>query len=197
MSLILASSSPFRKTVLNKLGVDFDTVSPNIDESRKKGETPKQLVFRLAQEKAYEVAKTHSGLIIASDQLATLDSGTGIDDKVLGKPQTHENAVKQLQKSAGNTVTFFTSLTLLNTNTDNMQTIVDTFKVIFKQLSTEQIEDYLQKDKPYQCAGSFKSESLGATLFERTEGEDPDALIGLPLIQLVKMLANEGIDIPK
>ncbi|MBT3195228.1 MAG: septum formation inhibitor Maf [Candidatus Ruthia sp.] len=195
MSLILASSSPFRKEVLNKLGMDFDTVSPDIDESRRDGETPEQLVYRLAQEKATEVAKTQSGLIIASDQVATLGSGTQIDDEVLTKPRSHENAIKQLQQSSGNTVTFVTSLTLLNTNTNNIQTIVETFKVVFKTLTTKQIDNYLKKEQPYNCAGSFKSEALGISLFERLEGNDPNTLIGLPLIQLIKMLENEGVDI--
>ncbi|SMN13550.1 FIG146278: Maf/YceF/YhdE family protein [Bathymodiolus heckerae thiotrophic gill symbiont] len=189
MSLILSSSSIFRKQLLDKLGVDFNTVSPEIDESHKSGETPEQLVFRLAQQKAFAVAKTHSGLVIASDQVATLKG------EILGKPHTHENAIKQLEQSSGNSITFFTSLALLNTNTNKIQTIVEITKVVFRVLSAEQIENYLQKERPYNCAGSFKSEALGITLFERIEGSDPNALIGLPLIQLIKMLENEGIDI--
>jgi MAF protein len=195
VSLILASSSPFRKELLAKLGLEFSTVAPDIDESRKNGETPEQLVYRLAEEKAVEVAKTQSGLIIASDQVATLGSGTQVNDEILTKPQSHENAIKQLQQSSGNTVTFVTSLTLLNTNTNNSQTIVETFKVIFKVLNDKQIDRYLKKEQPYNCAGSFKSEALGISLFERLEGNDPNTLIGLPLIQLVKMLENEGVDI--
>ncbi len=195
MSLILASSSPFRKTLLNQLGVAFAVVVPDIDESRQENETPEQLVFRLAQEKARKVAKTHSGLIIASDQVATLADGTGVDDVVLTKPHTHENAVRQLEKSSGNVVTFLTSLMLLNTKTDRMQTIVHISKVFFKVLDAETIENYLRIDQPYQCAGSFKSETpLGASLFERIEAEDADAIVGLPLIQLTKMLKNEGIN---
>ncbi len=195
MSLILASSSPFRKTLLNQLGVVFAIVVPDIDESRQENETPEQLVFRLAQEKARKVAKTHSGLIIASDQVATLADGTGVDDVVLTKPHTHENAVRQLEKSSGNVVTFLTSLMLLNTKTDRMQTIVHISKVFFKVLDAETIENYLRIDQPYQCAGSFKSETpLGASLFERIEAEDADAIVGLPLIQLTKMLKNEGIN---
>ena len=198
MSLILASSSLFRKQLLNKLGLAFDVVSPNIDESRKHGETPKQLVFRLAEEKAFEVAKTHSGLIIASDQVATLEDGTKIEDAILTKPHTHEKAIQQLAKSSGKAVTFLTSLTLLNTNTDNIQTIVHTSRVFFKALSAEKIEEYLQKDKPYNCAGSFKSETIsGASLFQRIESDDPDAMMGLPLILLTKMLKNEGVEILK
>ncbi len=195
MSLILASSSPFRKTLLNQLGVVFAIVVPDIDESRQENETPEQLVFRLAQEKARKVAKTHSGLIIASDQVATLADGMGVDDVVLTKPHTHENAIRQLEKSSGNVVTFLTSLTLLNTTTDKMQTIIHISKVFFKVLSTETIENYLRADRPYKCAGSFKSETpLGVSLFERIEAEDTDAIVGLPLIQLTKMLENEGIN---
>jgi len=195
VSLILASSSPFRKKLLTKLGLEFSTHAPDIDESRKDSETPEQLVYRLAEEKANKVAKTQSGLIIASDQVATLGSGMQVDDEILSKPHTHENAIKQLQQSSGNTVTFVTSLTLLNTDTDNMQTIVETFKVIFKVLNDKQIDNYLKKEQPYNCAGSFKSEALGISLFERLEGNDPNTLIGLPLIQLIKMLENEGVDI--
>jgi len=195
VSLILASSSPFRKELLTKLGLDFSTHAPDIDESRKDSETPEQLVYRLAEEKAAEVAKTQSGLIIASDQVATLGSGTQADDKILTKPHTHENAIKQLQQSSGNTVTFVTSLTLLNTSTGNIQTVIENFKVIFRVLSAEQIDNYLKKERPYNCAGSFKSEALGISLFERLEGNDPNTLIGLPLIQLIKMLEHEGVDI--
>lgn len=198
MLLILASSSPFRKKLLYKLNLEFDTVSPEINESRRDNETPRQLVFRLAQEKACEVAKTHNGLIIASDQVATLADGTGINDVVLTKPQSHKNAVKQLGQSSGRVVTFLTSLALLNTNTNNMQIYVHTSKVFFKTLSTEKIENYLQQEQPYQCAGSFKSETpLGASLFDRIEGKDADAMVGLPLIQLIKMLKKEGVNILK
>ncbi|CAB5495202.1 Septum formation protein Maf [Bathymodiolus thermophilus thioautotrophic gill symbiont] len=198
MSLILASSSPFRKKLLKKLSLDFDIVSPEIDESRQDNETPKQLVFRLAQEKAREVAKTHSGLIIASDQVATLADGAGVDDEILTKPQSHKNATRQLEQSSGNVVTFLTSLTLLNAHTNNMQTYIHTSKVFFKVLSAEKIEDYLQKEQPYNCAGGFKSETpLGVSLFERIEGDDVDAMVGLPLIQLAKMLEKEGVSILK
>ncbi len=189
MSLILASSSPFRKELLNKLGMDFDSVSPDIDESRRANETPEQLVLRLAQEKAREVAKTHSGLIIGSDQVATLG------DEILTKPNNHENAVKQLKQSSGNSVIFLTSLALLDTDSNTIDTHVEKTKVVFKVLSAQQIENYLQKEKPYHCAGSFKSEALGVSLLERIEGNDPNALIGLPLIQLIKMLENQGVDV--
>ena len=195
MSLILASSSPFRKELLNKLGLPFSCHSPNIDEARQNNETPEQLVFRLAQNKARKVAESHNGLIIASDQIATLQNGLGVDDKILGKPHTHKNAVKQLSECSGKTATFMTSLCLLNTDNGNIQTIVEPFKTNFRQLSTSQINTYLHKEQPYNCAGSFKSEGLGISLFSSLEGNDPNTLIGLPLIQLIQLLANEGVDI--
>jgi septum formation protein len=195
VALILASSSPFRQTLLNKLGLEFSVQSPDIDESRKPGESPEQLVYRLAQDKAREVAKSKPGLIIASDQVATLQDGLGAQDVVLGKPHTHENAIKQLSACSGNVVTFVTSLCLLNTNSGNIQTIVENYKVVFRTLKPEQIDNYLKKEQPYNCAGSFKSEGLGISLFTSLEGRDPNTLIGLPLIQLIKLLENEGIDI--
>ena len=144
MSLILASSSPFRKAILERLGVSFITVSPNIDETRKTAETPYDLVYRLAEEKAKEVAKTHSGLIIASDQVATLDSGNDEGDEILTKPLTHENAFAQLQKSSGRTVTFLTSVALLNTETGILQNHVEFFRVVFKSLRDNHILSYLE-----------------------------------------------------
>ena len=193
MSLILASSSPFRKAILEQLTVDFSTVPPDIDESRQAGEAPHQLVYRLSREKAYEVGKTHSGLIIASDQVATLASGNGVNDEILTKPHTRENAIKQLQMSSGNTVTFLTSLALLNTKTSALQNHVEIFKVVFRTLTDLEINNYLDKEDTLKCAGSFKSEGLGVALFERMEGDDPNSLIGLPAIHLIKMLAKEGV----
>lgn len=189
MSLILASSSPFRKALLSKLGLKFSTIAPNINELPQAHEKPEQLVYRLAIDKAYAVAKTQTGLIIASDQVAVLEG------QILTKPKTHANAVKQLQQSSGKTVDFLTSLALLDTNTNNIQTVVEPFKVVFKPLENQQIQYYLTQEKPYNCAGGFKSEGLGISLFERLEGNDPNTLIGLPLIQLVKMLQNVGVDV--
>jgi len=195
VSLILASSSPFRKAILERLGVAFITVSPNIDETRKTPETPYELVYRLAEEKAKEVAKTHSGLIIASDQVATLDSGDEEGDEILNKPLTHQNAFRQLKKSSGRTVTFLTSIALLNTETTILQNHVEFSRVFFKSLSDTHILSYLEKEDVLNCAGSFKSEGLGVSLFNRTESNDPNALIGLPTIQLIKMLAKENVHI--
>jgi len=195
VSLILASSSPFRKAILEKLDVSFITVSPNIDETRKTAETPYDLVYRLAEEKAKEVANTHSGLIIAADQVATLDSGNEEGDEILHKPLTHQNAYAQLQKSSGRTVTFLTSIALLNTETGILQNHVEFFIVVFKSLSDNHILSYLEKEDVLNCAGSFKSEGLGAALISRMEGNDPNSLIGLPTIQLTKMLAKENVHI--
>ncbi|MDB4139305.1 Maf family nucleotide pyrophosphatase [Candidatus Thioglobus sp.] len=195
MSLILASSSPFRKAILEKLRIDFKSAAPNINESRKNGESPFNLVNRLSKEKALEVAKSHSGLIIASDQVATLGNGNNEDDEIFTKPGSHENAFLQLKKSSGKTITFLTGLALLNTETLKIQTHVELFKVTFKQLSDNQILSYLNKEDVLNCAGSFKSEGLGIVLFSSMEGNDPNSLIGLPTIQLIKMLAKENVHI--
>ncbi len=195
MSLILASSSPFRKAILEKLRIDFKTASPDINESRENGESPFNLALRLSQEKALEVAKSHSGLIIASDQVATLGNGNNAQDEIFTKPGSHENAFLQLKKSSGKTITFLTGLALLNTETLKIQTHVELFKVTFKQLSDNQILSYLNKEDVLNCAGSFKSEGLGIALFSNMEGSDPNSLIGLPTIQLIKMLAKENVHI--
>lgn len=195
MSLILASSSPFRKAILEKLRIDFKAAAPNINERRKNGESPFNLVNRLSKEKALEVAKSHSGLIIASDQVATLGNGNNEDDEIFTKPGSHENAFLQLKKSSGKTITFLTGLALLNTETLKIQTHVELFKVTFKQLSDNQILSYLNKEDVLNCAGSFKSEGLGIALFSSMEGNDPNSLIGLPTIQLIKMLAKENVHI--
>jgi MAF protein len=193
--LILASSSPFRKAILEKLGVVFVTASPDVDEARHDGETPYNLVLRLAAAKAKKVAKSHSGLIIASDQVATFGLGTDETDEILTKPLTHENAFKQLKQSSGRTVTFLTSITLLNTETNNLQNHVEFFQVFFKTLSDNQIRSYLEKENVLNCAGGFKSEGLGIALFSCMKGDDPNSLIGLPTIKLVDMLAKENVHI--
>jgi len=195
VSLILASSSPFRKAILEKLLIDFETASPDINESRKKGESPFNLVNRLSKEKALEVGKSHSGLIIGSDQVATLGNGNNEEDEIFTKPGSNENAFLQLKKSSGKTITFLTGLALLNTETLKIQTHVELFKVTFKQLSDNQILSYLNKEDVLNCAGSFKSEGLGIALFSNMKGNDPSSLIGLPIIQLIKMLSKENFHI--
>ncbi|MDP6163164.1 MAG: nucleoside triphosphate pyrophosphatase [Candidatus Thioglobus sp.] len=195
MSLILASSSPFRKAILDKLGLPFDVIAPEIDEMRKNNESPFDLVMRLSKEKALEVSKTHSGLIIASDQVATLNSGENVEDEILTKPGTHENAFLQLKKSSGKSVNFLTGLALMNTDTKEIQLHVEYYKVKFKTLSDNQILNYLSKEDALNCAGSFKSEGLGIALFNSMEGDDPNSLIGLPTIQLINMLARENVHV--
>jgi len=195
VSLILASSSPFRKTILDNLGLTFKVVAPEINEARKANESPINLVSRLSKEKALAVSKFHSGLIIASDQVATLDSGENEDDVILTKPGSHENAFLQLKKSSGKTVNFLTGLVLMNTNTLHTQLHVEHFKVTFKLLSDNQILNYLSKEDVLNCAGSFKSEGLGAELLSQMEGNDPNSLIGLPTIRLIDMLAKEDVQV--
>ena len=193
MSLILASSSPFRKAILDKLGLDFEVVAPKINEDRRVNESPIDLVTRLSKEKAVAVAKSKTGLIIASDQVATLDTGYKANDSVLTKPGSHKNAFLQLKKSSGKTVNFLTGLVLMNTKNLNTQVHVEHFKVSFKTLSDNQILKYLSKEDVLNCAGSFKSEGLGIALFTEMEGNDPNSLIGLPTIQLIDMLAKENV----
>jgi MAF protein len=188
--ITLASTSPYRKELLERLGIEFDIASPDVDETPLAGESPETLVKRLSEDKARAVAATHAGLIIGSDQVAT--SGNDI----LGKPGIHERAREQLRKLSGKSVIFHTGLCLLNTDTNETQVEVVPFAVQFRQLTDEQIERYLQHDRPYNCAGSFKSEGLGIALFERMHGDDPSALIGLPLIRLTSMLAQAGVVLP-
>lgn len=190
MKLILASTSPFRKAILDKLGVDFDTASPETDETELANETPQQLVERLSIAKAKAIAdKVNDALVIGSDQVSV------INGEIIGKPHTHENAVKQLQNASGKTVTFYTGLCLYNSSTQQYQSEVVPFNVVFRDLTDQQIENYLRKEEPYNCAGSFKSEALGIVLFEKLEGEDPNTLMGLPLIRLIKMLDKEQFPI--
>jgi septum formation protein len=191
MQLILASSSPFRQAVLKKLPLDFKTDTPDVDENPLPDETPEQLVKRLAEAKAQAIAARYPhSLIIGSDQVAVLNG------EILGKPGNHDNAIIQLRKASGQQVIFQTGLCLLNTDTGKTQVSCVPFKVQFRPLSNEQIERYLDYEKPYNSAGSFKSEGLGITLFESLQGDDPNTLIGLPLIELVRMLENEGITLP-
>jgi len=187
-NLVLASSSPWRRQVLDKLGLPYRTKHPEIDETPLPTENPGELVARLALEKARAVAPTfRDALIIGSDQVAVLD------DRIIGKPGTHERARQQLKSASGRTLSFLTGLCLLNTTTGKHQLSVVPYHVHFRPLSDELIEGYLQHEQPYNCAGSFKSEASGIVLFERLEGDDPNALIGLPLIELVRMLEREGV----
>lgn len=188
--LILASSSEYRRQLLQKLLIPFNSISPNVDESALAGEKPQETALRLAQEKAKKIGNEYPhALVIGCDQVATLDG------EQLGKPLNHNNATTQLQKMRGREVVFHSALCLYNAATGNMQADVVPYLVKFRQLSDEQIESYLTKEQPYHCAGSAKSEGLGIALIERMLGEDPNALIGLPLIKLITMLHNEGINV--
>ncbi|MBY6188594.1 Maf-like protein [Marinobacter hydrocarbonoclasticus] len=188
--LVLGSTSPFRRELLQKLGLPFVCDKPEVDETALEGESAQALVARLAEAKAKAVAERHpDALVIGSDQVAVV-AGT-----ILGKPHTHDKAVAQLTAASGEVVTFYTGLCLYNSETGQAQTLVEPFEVAFRNLSAAQIEGYLNAEQPYNCAGSFKSEGLGIMLFDRLTGRDPNALIGLPLISLGELLANEGVDV--
>jgi septum formation protein len=189
MKLLLASSSRYRKTLLDRLQLDFETDVPDVDESRLAGESPTALVQRLAHDKAHAVSKRHAeSLIIGSDQVAI------VGDSVLGKPGNFDNNVEQLTQLSGRAVQFLTGLCLLNSKNGEEQLDVVEFDVVFRALSRAQIEAYVCREKPFDCAGGFRSEGLGISLFESMRG-DPTALIGLPLIRLVKMLDGQGVDV--
>ena len=190
MKLVLGSTSPFRKALLEKLHVDFECDSPDIDETPLENETVEDMVVRLAIAKAKTIAERHpNALIIGSDQSAVLNS------EKLSKPGNFENAFAQLSRASGQKITFQTGLCLLNSSTGNIQSACVPYTVVFKELTPTMIKNYLLKEEPYNCAGSFKSEALGIALFERFEGSDPNSLIGLPLIKLVSFLENEGFSI--
>jgi len=186
--LVLASSSPFRRALLARLGLAFETVSPEIDETPQPGETPEALVERLAIAKARAGARVHPrALVIGSDQVAVHGAA------MVGKPRDHADAVRQLRAASGSRVVLHTGLALLDGASGRLQHAVVPFAGHFRALSDARIERYLRKEQPYDCAGSVKSEGLGIALIERFEGDDPNALIGLPLIRLVRMLENEGV----
>lgn len=188
--LVLASSSPYRQALLAKLGLPFTAATPAVDESARAGESAAALVERLACAKAAALAERFPHhLIIGSDQVA------GLDGEILGKPGHFDAARRQLQAASGRRVTFFTGLCLLDTRDGTRHSLVEPFSVVFRPLSDAQIDAYLRREQPFDCAGSFKSEGLGIALFERLEGDDPNALVGLPLIRLVALLGAAGIDV--
>ncbi|WP_133245531.1 Maf family protein [Pelagibaculum spongiae] len=187
LRLVLASSSAYRKALLEKLVSDFETASPQFDETLTTNESVKAAVGRLAQGKAQSLNNRFANsLIIGSDQLAYCDG------QILGKPGNHQNATQQLLSVSGKEVIFYTGLCLLNTQTGQAQVSVETFHVGFRQLDEAEIDRYLKKDQPYDCAGSFKCESAGISLFRYMRGDDPNTLVGLPLIRLCEMLRQEG-----
>jgi septum formation protein len=188
--LVLASSSVYRSELLKRLQLPFATMAPNVDEAPLPNESARTTSARLAQEKARAVAGHYpDSLIIGSDQVALLEG------RQLGKPITHDNAVKQLRAMRGKTTHFYTALALLNSKTGNMQTEVAENFVTLHDLSDAEIEGYLQKEQPYHCAGSTKCEGLGIALISKMTGDDPNALIGLPLILLVQMLRRENVSL--
>jgi septum formation protein len=189
-TLVLASSSSSRVALLERLGLPFEIRAPNVNETPLPAEQPEQLVSRLAEAKARAVGIGFSkALVIDADQVALL----GQD--ILGKPGTYERAVQQLRAASGRKVNFYTGLCVLNTATGQTQTRIEIFQVQFRHLTEAQIEHYLQREQPYQCAGSFRSEGLGIALFKHLRGDDPTTLIGLPLIRLTELLAQEGYSV--
>lgn len=189
LPLILASTSRYRRELLKKLEMPFQAAAPQVDELPLPGESPRQLVLRLAQAKAQALAEKYPHhLIIGSDQVCVLDG------RITGKPHSEENARRQLRAASGHVVTFYTGLALYNSASGHLQTECEPFDVHFRKLSDAEISRYIQKEQPLNCAGSFMSEGLGITLFERLEGRDPNTLVGLPLIALCKMLRHEGAD---
>jgi len=188
--LILASTSPFRKQLLEKLHLSFSTANPQVIEDPLPNETAIQLVERLAITKAQAVCNDFTdALIIGSDQVC-LNNG-----EILGKPGNFDNAFKQLKAASGQHVTFYTGLAVVNSKTGKVQSLVEPYEVYFRELSDEMITNYLNKEQPYNCAGSFKSEGFGISLFSQFTGKDPNSLIGLPLISLIEMLEKEGLTV--
>lgn len=187
--IVLASSSSYRQSLLQKLGLPFIAAAPDIDETPRPDEPPRDLVQRLAIAKAQALAERFPRhLIIGSDQVAC------IDDRILGKPGSAANARAQLQLASGRCVEFFTGLCLLDSASGQYQALIEPFRVHFRNLAPAQIANYVDREMPLDCAGSFKSEGLGIALFDKLEGDDPNALIGLPLIRLVGMLEQAGVE---
>ncbi len=187
--LLLASSSRYRRQLLERLQLPFIWASPEIDESALPDEPAEALVRRLAEAKARALVADHPAhLIIGSDQVACLD------DRIIGKPGDLANARRQLRAASGRSVRFLTGLCLLDSGSGRCQVVVEPFDVHFRSLTDTQIDRYLEHEQPFDCAGSFKSEGLGIALFEALHGRDPNALIGLPLIALVDLLQAEGVE---
>ncbi|MFV0449679.1 MAG: Maf family protein [Vibrio sp.] len=187
--LVLASTSPFRQQLLNKLNIPFITAQPDCDETPLQNESPESLVQRLADQKARSCVVEKPSLIVGSDQVCV------IDGQIVGKPHSQQKAIEQLISQSGKAITFYTGLALYNSHTRQSQITLDTFTVHFRHLTRSMVERYVEKELPLNCAGSFKSEGLGIALFEKLEGDDPNSLIGLPLIQLIKLLENENFTV--
>lgn len=187
-ALVLASSSPYRRQLLSQLGLSFKVHHPDIDESTIPGETARELVSRLATQKALAISADAQGsLIIGSDQVAVQG------DKIEGKPRDRQDAIRQLSEASGREITLQTGLALLNSTSGRVQVDVIPYKVRFRKLTLPQIEAYLDVEVPFGCCGSLRADGLGIALLESLTGDDPSALIGLPLIRLVEMLESEGV----
>ena len=186
--LILGSTSPYRRELLQRLRLPFEVVRPEVDETPHAGELPVALAQRLAMEKALAVARQHpQAVVIGSDQVADLDG------EPLGKPGTHERAVAQLQQMRGHTVVFQTAVAVVCIESGFAEQALAQVKVQFRQLSDAAIETYLRAEEPYDCAGSAKSEGLGIALLEQIDNQDPSALVGLPLIHTCRLLRAAGL----
>jgi septum formation protein len=191
-AIILASSSPYRRELLARLGLPFDCQSPNIDETPRPGETPRDLATRLARSKSEAVARALDApaLVIGSDQVASIG---GVP---LHKPGNRERALVQLKQASGRTAEFHTGVTILDSRGSHAESALDLTRVHFRALSDREIERYVDRDRPYDCAGGFKAEALGIALFDRIESNDPTGLIGLPLIQVAVLLRTFGVELP-
>src|SRR5512139_3090610 len=188
MAIVLASTSPYRRELLHRLRLPFEVVAPAVDEARRPGEAPLALALRLAEAKASEVAQRRpDAVVIGSDQVAELDGAP------IGKPHAHAAALAQLERMQGRRLVFHTALAVAAHGRVEVDSIPTT--VTFRRLGRDALEAYLRADTPYDCAGAAKIESLGIALVERVESDDPTALIGLPLIRLVQMLASAGVDV--
>ena len=190
MEIILASTSPYRRRLLERLQIPFHCLPPQVEEGRLPGEEPAAMAARLALAKARAIAKDHpEALVIGSDQVASLKGD------LMGKPGSHDVAVSQLRCSAGKRVVFHTGLAVIVRSQNFERFHVEPFSVYFREVDDKSIENYLQRERPYDCAGSFKCEGLGIALFERLAGDDPTSLEGLPLIALTDMLAEAGVPV--
>ncbi|PWC11509.1 Maf family protein [Brenneria corticis] len=187
--IVLASTSAYRKSLLEKLNIPFTCAAPEVDETPYPAEDAVTLVARLAASKARALAAHYPNhLIIGADQICVLNN------VITGKPHNKANAVRQLRQASGRRITFYTGLALFNSASQRIQQEVEPFEVHFRALTPEEIEGYLEKERPWNCAGSFKSEGLGITLFDKLSGRDPNTLVGLPLIALTQMLRVEGVN---
>ncbi|AXW87656.1 septum formation inhibitor Maf [Lonsdalea britannica] len=188
-NIVLASTSPYRRALLEKLAIPFQYASPNVDEAPCPEEDAPTLVRRLAMSKARSLADAYPNhLIIGSDQVCVLNG------KITGKPHDRDRAIAQLSQASSRHVTFYTGLALYNSQSAHMHSLVEPYEVHFRALTNKEINNYIEKERPFDCAGSFKCEGLGITLFERLSGRDPNTLIGLPLIALLDLLRQEGVN---